>query len=300
VALVLYDQLDDDSRAQVTAWVRRGGTLVVADPSSPLEGAAVAQGLADQGLVAGGSLAPGCRAPWVRDVAEIAARGEFLLEVPNGALACFSQGEPAFAVARSVGAGTVVSLGGAGIWSNAGLADQDDALLAADLLAPGRGYTVAWLIAPLVVGGNQGIWSLVAGRVKVSLAGLAIAVLAACLWRARRLGRPVLEEPLVPIPGSELVLATGRLLARNRRWGEAAALMRDDLCGQLRSRFGLGPAADAATVAQVVLLHTALVQDEVMAALAGPPPRDEAELVDFVRSLQRIRKEVLGGAATKR
>jgi hypothetical protein len=296
VALVLYDQLDGNSRAQLTDWVRRGGTLVVADPTSTLEGAALAEGLPDQPALASGPLVPGCQQPWVRGVSDIAAKDEYLLNVPGGATACFVEREGAFAVARSVGAGTVVSLGGADIWSNAGLAEQDDALLAADLLAPGPGYDVAWLTAPWVVGGDRSIWSLVPGRVKVSLAGLAVAVLVACLWRARRLGRPVLEDPAVPIPGSEIVLATGRLMARNRRWDEAATVMRDDLCGQLRARFGQGPGADAATVARVAAMHSGLPRDEVVAALSGPPPRDEAELVRLARSLQRIRRDVLSGA----
>src|SRR5271155_2257541 len=50
VALVLYDQLDGSTRAEVTTWVKRGGTLVVADPMSPLEGTVVAEGLPNQAL----------------------------------------------------------------------------------------------------------------------------------------------------------------------------------------------------------------------------------------------------------
>jgi hypothetical protein len=241
VVLVLYDQLDDAARARATAWARRGGTLVVADPSSPLEGASVAYGLPDQPLVATGPLAPGCSAPWVRGISLIAPEGDRLLEVPSGADACFSDGGGAYAVARTEGTGVIVSLGGADPWSNAHLADQDNALLAADLLAPGRGYRVSWLSGPSVGGGTKGIWSLVPDRVKAFLAGVAIALLAAVGWRAKRLGRPVLEEPVVPVPGSELVMATGRLLARNRRYDEAAALIRDDLCGHLRSRLGQAP-----------------------------------------------------------
>lgn len=63
IALVLYDQLNDAARAEVTGWVQHGGTLVVADASSPLEGTVVAQGLPDSALTADGALAPTCRAP---------------------------------------------------------------------------------------------------------------------------------------------------------------------------------------------------------------------------------------------
>jgi hypothetical protein len=301
VALVLYDQLDNATRADVTSWVDRGGTLVVADPASPLEGTVEAQGLPDSALTADGPLAPSCVAPWVRDVSEVDPEGDALLEVPSGAHSCFpalGHGDDAFAVARDQGAGVVVALGGADLWSNRYLADTGNALLAADLLAPGKGYTVGWLLTPRVGSGNQTIWSLVPSRVKALLAALAVAVLAVCLWRARRLGRPVLEVPLVPLPGSELVVATGRLLEKNGRFEESAALVRAEVCGQLGSRLGQAPGTPPATVAQVAAHFGGLPVDEVVAALCGPPPRNEAELLELARSLQLIREEVLSGAVT--
>lgn len=295
VALVLYDQLDDQARAQVMDWVRRGGTLVVADPSSPLEGAAPAQGLPDQAQPAPGVMAPGCRAPWAGGVEDVATAGDDLLEVPAGAYACFVRGGDAFAIARQDGAGVVVSFGGAAQWSNAYLGDDDNALLAANLLVPARGDAVSWLLAPRVGGGTATLWSLVPGRAKWCLAGLAAAVLVACLWQARRLGRPVLEGPVVPVPGSELVVATGRLLARNRSSQETAAVLREDLCAQLRARFGQAPGTEPATVAQVVAMHAQLPPREVSEALCGPPPRGEEQLLVLARTLQHIREEVLSG-----
>jgi hypothetical protein len=123
--------------------------------------------------------------------------------------------------------------------------------------------------------GTATIWSIVPSRVKALLATLLIAVLAACLWRARRLGRPVLEVPIVPLPGSELVVATGRLLEKNGRFEEAAALMRADACSQIASRLGQAPGTGPATVAQVAAHYSGLPADEVVAALSGPPPRND-------------------------
>lgn len=302
VALVLDDQLNDATRAEVTGWVERGGTLVVADAMSPLEGTVVAQGLPNRALGADGPLAPTCQAPWVRDVADVDAEGDPLLEVPSGAYSCFpalTHGDDSFAVAQNEGAGVVVALGGADLWSNRYLSDTDNALLAADLLAPAKGDTVGWLLTPRVGSGNATIWGLVPGRVKALLAALAVAALAACLWRARRLGRPVLEVPVVPLPGSELVVATGHLLEKNGRFEESAALVRAELCGQLGSRLGQAPGTEPATVAQVAAHYGGLPADEVVAALCGPPPRNETELLELAQSLQRIREEVLSGAVTK-
>jgi Domain of unknown function (DUF4350) len=301
-ALVLYDQLNDATRAQVTGWVQRGGTLVVADPTSPLEGAVVAQGLPDRPLTADGPLAPTCQAPWVRGVSEVDPEGDPFLEVPSRAYSCFpvlGHGQDSFAVAENEGAGVVVALGGADLWSNRYLADTDNALLAADLLAPAKGYTVDWLLTPRVGSGNASIWSLVPGRVKALFAALAVASLAACFWRARRLGRPVVEVPIVPLPGSELVVATGHLLEKNGRFEESAALVRAEVLGQLGSRLGQAPGTEPATVAQVAAYYGGLPADEVVAALCGPPPSNEAELLELARSLQLIREEVLSGAVTK-
>lgn len=301
VALVLDDQLDPSARARLTGWVRRGGALVVADPSSPLEGASVAQGLPDQPVTVVGPLVPACPAPWAKGVSRLAAVGDPMLEVPRGAVACFPGGPgdgDAFAVARGLGSGVVVALGGPDIWSNANLGDQDNALLAADLLAPAPGGSVAWLTSVPVGGGAQGIWSLVPARVKLCLLGLGLAVVAACGWRGRRLGRPVAEPLVVPLPASDLVVATGRLLARNRQSEQAAALARDELCEQLRGRFGQDAGTGPATVARVAALRTGMSSDEVVNALSGPPPRDEEELLGLLRSLQRIREEVLSGTST--
>jgi hypothetical protein len=223
--------------------------------------------------------------------------------VPPGSgwgYSCFPQSGGAFAVATYAGKGVVVSLGGADPWSNEYLGDNDNSLVAADLLAPGKGYTVAWLLTPAVGGGTATIWSIVPNRVKAFLAALGVAVLVACAWRARRLGRPVPEGPIVALPASELVVATGRLLAKNRRYEETGALMRDALSAQLRSRLGQAPGTAPATVAQVVAMRAGLPPDEVMAALCGPAPSSEDELLELARSLQRIQEEVLSGAITAR
>jgi hypothetical protein len=301
VALVLYDQLDGSTRADVTRWVKRGGTLVVADPTSPLEGTVVAQGLPNTALTTSGPLAPACQAPWARDVSAVDPEGDPLLEVPSGAYSCFPviRHDASFAVAQNEGAGVVVALGGADLWSNRYLSDTDNALFAADLLAPAKGGTVGWLVTSRVGSGTATVWSIVPSRVKALLATLVIAVLATCLWRARRLGRPVLEVPLVPLPGFELVVATGRLLEKNRRFEEAAALMRADACGQIASRLGQAPGTGPATVAQVAAQFSGLPADEVVAALCGPPPRNESDLLELARLLQRIREEVLSGAVSR-
>jgi hypothetical protein len=294
IVLVLRDELDDAARAQVVAWARQGGTLVVADPASRLAQAPVAFGGPNQPALAPSSLPPGCPAPWVAGVASVDPGPAYLLEEAPGGSACFGDGANAFAFSRPIGRGVVVSLGGAAIWSNAYLAHADNALLAANLLVPVRGYEARWLTAPWVLGGTKTLWQLVPGRADAALAALGLGLLVACAWKARRLGRPVAETIIAPVPASELVAATGRLLARNRLYREAAQLERSELLSDLRHRFGQAPSTSAATVATVVAQQTGLPKARVLAALDGPPPAKEQDLLEIAGLLQEVRHEALG------
>ena len=114
VALILADHLSASSRRGVDAWVRSGGTLVIADPSSDLAGVAPAEGSSpNAGVSVLGPLTADCSAPWVAGVDQISAGAVALLAAPPGATAaCFDGGGGSFAVERTVGAGTVVSLAG--------------------------------------------------------------------------------------------------------------------------------------------------------------------------------------------
>src|SRR5690606_9398786 len=105
-ALLLSDELDEARRADLLAWVRAGGVLVVADPSSPL---------ADR-------TRGGCPEA-VRDV-------EVLRISPNGAV---ERGTDCFGGnvrSRRLGDGHVVSVGSPSVFINSVLARDDNAVLA--------------------------------------------------------------------------------------------------------------------------------------------------------------------------
>jgi hypothetical protein len=71
------------------------------------------------------------------------------------------------------------------------------------------------------------------------------------------------------------------------------------VCQQLSSRLGQAPGTQPATVAQVAAHYGGLPADEVLAAICGPPPHNEAELLELARSLQLIREEVLSASVSK-
>ncbi len=296
VALILADHLSAPSRRGVDAWVRAGGTLVIADPTSDLAGVAPAEGSTpNAGVSAIGPLSTDCSAPWVAGVDQIGLGSVALLAAPPDAtVACFDGGGGFFAVERTVGKGTVVSLASPDLWTNGRLGANDNSVLAADLLVPQPGDEVAWLTGPVVGGGRQSLIDLLPARVDETLIGGAVAFVVVAAWRSRRLGQPVDEDVPVVIPGSELVGAVSRLLARNDQRQHAAELLRDELRHEVVIRMGVNPSMAPDVVAQMVANRTGRDPAAVQATLSGSAPADDGELIDVARTVEEIRQEVRG------
>jgi Domain of unknown function (DUF4350) len=291
--LLLSDNLEQHDRAALLAWVRQGGTLVVADPDSPVTRVEVA-GSSRVGFL-DAELERRCGIPALRDVHRVSAPGGLLLRVPPGAQGCFSRGEDgSWLVAEPVGDGTVVRLGGTSALVNREIGSSDNAVLAASLLAPSRGDRVVVLKPPLPGGGSRQLGDLVAPRVKLALWQLAVAFVLLALWRGRRLGRPVTEPAAVRIPGSELVVAVGNLLQRGRHRRQAATLLAGDLHRVLTERLGLPASAPLEQVADTVTARTGIDRGRVLAALQPSSPQSEADLVRLALSADAIRTEVTG------
>lgn len=296
VALILADHLTAKARYSVSSWVRSGGTLVIADPGSDLAGVARAEGSSPNSAVgAGGLLSPGCAAPWVADVVAIdPGRAPLLAEPPGATRACFGADGAFFALERTVGLGTVISLAGPDLWTNGRLGAAANSVLAADLLVPEPGSALAWLTGQVVGGGHQSLTQLLPARVDEMLIGIVLAFVVACLWLARRLGRPVSEEVPVVVPGSELVGAVSRLLARNGQWAHAAALLRSELRNDLASTMALTPAMSPEMVADMVATRTGRTMTSIRDVLDGATPCSDAELLSLARAVEEIRREVRG------
>jgi uncharacterized protein DUF4350 len=291
-ALLLSDDLTPERREGVLGWVRQGGTLVVADPGSavtPVEPVGDTRiGLLDA------QIERRCDLAALGHVERVAAPGGVVFEVPagGGTRACFPRNDGAWLLVQPVGAGNVVRLGGASVLVNAELGEADNAVLLASLLAPSPGTAVQVLRPPLPGGGAAGLGDLVAPRVRLALWQLAVAFVLLALWRARRLGRPVVEPQPVQIPGAELVVAVGNLLQRARGRGQATGLLTDDLRRSLAERLGLPPSTPADQVADAAAQRTGIPRDRVLRALTPTTPRDEAELVALSQAVDTVRREV--------
>src|SRR6266542_2469147 len=277
-ALLLADDLSEQRRTRLLDWVRQGGTLVVADPSSRVT-RVEPSGDTRIGLL-DAELEPTCAVPAMRDVRRVSAPGGIVFRVPVGAQGCFPRGHGAWLVVQPTGSGTVVRLGGASALVNQRINRTDNAVLIVGLLPPPPG------------GGSKGLSDLIAPRVKLTLVQLVVAFLLLALWRSRRLGRPVTEPTAVRIPGSELVVAVGNLLRRARHRGQAAALLAGDLRRTLTERLGLPAGTPPEQVAGTVAVRTGIDRERVLAALQPPTPQDDAELVALAQAIDTIRTEV--------
>ena len=291
-ALLLSDDLTPERRQDVLGWVRQGGILVVADPSSAVTEVKPA-GSTRIGLL-DAELERRCAEAALADVRRVAAPGGVVFEVPEagGARACFPRNNGAWLLIQPLGSGTVVRLGGASVLVNQELGKADNAVLLASLLVPVEGTSVQVLQPPLPGGGDAGLGDLIAPRVRLALWQLVIAFVLLALWRARRLGRPVVEPQPVQLPGAELVVAVGNLLQRAKGRGQAAGLLTDDLRRSLAGRLGLPPSAPADQVADAAAARTGIPRELVLRTLTQTTPRDEAELVALSQAIDTVRREV--------
>jgi hypothetical protein len=297
VALLLQDRLNEAETADLEDWVGDGGTLVVADPLSSFSPAIDddPSGLFEVAPEDADLLDPDCDLEAVSNIDRIAAAGAAPYRVPPDAVGCFpvGSGSGPYLVARPEGEGTVVALGGAGPFVNRELDEEDNAVLAVNLLAPRGEGSVVVVVEPSVAGGgDRSLSDLVSRRVKDGLWQLLVAFAVFALWRARRLGRPVLEPQPVQIAGSELVVAVGNLLRQGRRREAAAAMLQSELRRSLSERLGVPADAPAADVAAAVAARTGAAAADVEAALTPIPPNDDAALVELARRVESLRNEV--------
>jgi hypothetical protein len=292
VALLLSDRLDDDQAAAVVSWVEQGGRLVVTDPGSRFTPATVGPGLED--LVEGEVVRGECTIDALDGVEAVEGGTASRYEAAPGDDVCLGDEDAAFVVARQLGAGDVVAVGGAAVLTNDLLDDRDNAVLAAGLLASQAGTTVRFVDPPVPAGGGrESLSELVPPGVRRALIQLGIAFVLFALWRAIRLGRPVREDQPVQIAGSELVAAVGRLLSRTRRPDAAAALLRGRLRRTLRTRLGVPADAPDAVLAAAVEARTGVDRARVLDAIEDRPVHDDEGLVAVARSVSSVSSEVL-------
>lgn len=286
--LVLADELTDAQRRDLLTWVEAGGTLVVADPLSALHGGAGPEG---GGREVSGRLEAGrCRIPELEglrlvDVGE--APGTLTYPVAPTDDACVTGDGRAFVLAVPQGRGTVVALGSPEPWTNALLDRADNAALATELLTP-EGAPV-WVLERGPAGdGDKDLLELVSPKVWQAVAQAAVAFALLALWRGRRLGRVVAEEPAVAVPGNELVQARAALTRRSGHAGAAARAIQAAARRRLAGRLGVAPTTDIAVLDALVATRGWTSPGTVAAVLDDDAVTDDAALVALVRQIDDL------------
>lgn len=125
-----------------------------------------------------------------------------------------------------------------------------------------------------------------------ALYALAIAVLLAALWRARRFGALVSEPLPVVVRASEATRGRARLYRRARAAGRAGASLRAAAALRIGRRIGVSRADGRAALIEAVSRATGRDAATVERLLHGPPPADDAELMSLIAELDALESEV--------
>jgi hypothetical protein len=283
--VLLQDARGPAEAGPILDWVEAGGHLVVTSPASGFVDMLGASAGATVGFTGLAELEPDCLAPAAVGVDRIAARStdRVLSSDDPSFVSCFPVDGGALLLTRAYGEGRVTLLGGASAFTNSLLREADNAALAAQVIGPGAdvvfGPPAEAAPAPM------GLWDALPAGARAALAGVVAAAVAFALVRARRLGRPAIEEPVAPIPGSELVRAAGRMYRQARATAYAGTLMRRAAAARMSRRLG----ATGATDLSAALARTSgLPENRVKEMLEGEGPRDDDELMKLGAELEEL------------
>jgi len=289
VALLLVDRLAPDDRATLERWVEDGGTLVVTDPYSPFAPGRATRVRTDEVLRRGT-----CTIAALDDVEQIDPGDAWLFERAGSDGSCGGvQSRGWYVWATAVGQGQLVAAGSPWFLTNERLGEEDNAMLAVALLAPAEGTRVRLVDAPIpAAAGDKTLGDLVPRGLVRALFQLAAAFVLYAIWRAIRLGQPVREQLPVEVAGSELVTATGQLIARTQAHADAAQILRTQARRRVARRFGLPADTPPDRLAAEVANRTGLPAEDVRAALDDRPVTSEDQLLALTRSIATLDQEV--------
>jgi hypothetical protein len=287
--ILLHDLRTREEARSLLDWVATGGRLVVADPASGVVALAGAEAGEPIGLLGAQTLEPACLAEEVVGVRRIVARSSDRTLRGARFVSCFE----GLVLVRAHGRGSIVLLGGFTALTNEHLRAADNALFALRIVGQGSSVVFGPPTPPQGGAPTSGIWATLPDRAKAMIVAIVAATIAFAAVRARRLGMPVVEEPIAPIPASELVRATSRLYRRGRSLGHAAREMREATRARIARRFGVeGRNHELPGIAAKA---TGIPPERVEEALAGPEPTTDEGLIRLGSLLAEVETRVSGG-----
>lgn len=184
----------------------------------------------------------------------------------------------------------LVLLGAADPLTNDRLDEDGNAALALGLLDDAE--RVLWLVPRPdrdLTGDRPSLGDVLPAAVPLAALQLAVATVLLALWRARRLGRVVVEPLPVVVRAAETVEGRSRLYRAAGARDTAASALRAGARDRLVRRLGLPPDADRMAVVQTVAARTGSEAAHVDGLLYGSAPASDAALVRLADDLDRLR-----------
>jgi hypothetical protein len=289
--LLPVDQRSDEEIDPLLAWVAGGSRrLIVTDPASAVfERFGVST--TRVGLIGNTTLVADCVRPETLGVQAIEVSSSDRLLTTTQGSSCFAVGDASYVVFIPQGLGTVVLLGGPSFLTDDLLNHADNAVFALDLV--GSGPVVIGPATPTTTVSTS-FWGALPTSAKAVVWELMVATVVFALARGRRLGRPVDEEPISPIPSGELVHATARLYRRARAIAFCGSLLREWTAARFTRRTGVAPDPDRARLSVAIARSANVPVDRLEQALAGPEPSTDEQLAALGRELESIADQIEG------
>lgn len=187
----------------------------------------------------------------------------------------------------------VTAFANGSVLTNASVTAEGNAALA--LRALGRNDHLVWYVPSLNDSGEAAsppLGDLLPPWARALGLQLLLVAAVAGVWRARRLGRVVVEPLPVTVRSGEATRGRGRLYRRSRSYGHAAAALRAGVATRTSAQLGLPRSAPAPAVIDALARATGRTPDDVAALLYGPPPTEDNGLALLARTLDELESEV--------
>ncbi len=287
VVILVTDRLNGSQRTEVSNWVKEGGRLIVADPSSLFAPGFVST---VPGRIPAG---PECDVEGLTDLT-VEARSVGMVEPPSGARRCFSANGGAFLTVEELEEGTIVSLASALPLTNEFLGDSDNAAVVGHMALEQDPARIVVLRSQPEgePNGSPDLIGLIPSSTRWVAAELLVAVLVAMWAVGRRFGAVVVESQPVELPGSLGVRATAELHRRVGGHRAAAEKLQTSARRSVCLSIGLPVSTPPAEVGRVAQERFGLSSGLAGALVNEPQVNSAASLDDFAHQLVAVRHRV--------